>query len=421
MKNLLTGFGLFLLQIYLIFGGVRLFGVWINPFLLFGVSVAIGWFYFKAIQVPEKEAIPEEDTNDYAQMGWTLLGVAGVLSAFGALRHSLRHFSYPREFSDVLPQLETLYLRYADRVFPYGPVDMTGYSPYPVYMPLHWMPIGIPVSMGFDTRWIGYAALVVAIGLYSWQVARWSAAPAAKATALLLPGMAFWAFLLFGDLDLHVTLETLVGAYYLILAAGLISRNLTLTAIGLILCMLSRYTLVFWLPVMAWLLWRERPLRQNIAVWGSVAVAFIALYLVPFYLKDPTILKEGLAYHNHAAVDEWKGYGDPPVSGTFQAGIYFAPHLKAIFGGDMDTKVFWARVVQGSLMLALALGGILLYERKRRHFHWSDFSLLALYACIVCFYSFGPLTYRYYWIVPLLLSAVLCGRIFRRWTVDGRR
>jgi hypothetical protein len=208
-----------------------------------------------------------------------------------------------------------------------------------------------------------------------------------------------------------VSFELIIAAYYLVLAAGLYARNITLVLLGLIFCLLSRYTLVFWLPLFAWMAWHALPRRQNYLIWASVAIAVTAVYLIPFLLKDPGILKSGLAYHNQAAVDEWKGYGDPAVSWSFERGIYFAPHLKAIFSGAMEQRVFGARVVQGSLMLLLTAAGMAFFRKWRARIDWNHFSLAFLYLFVCVFYFFGPLTYRYYLIVMFALSAVLCAGI----------
>jgi hypothetical protein len=179
----------------------------------------------------------------------------------------------------------------------------------------------------------------------------------------------------------------------------------------LILCLLSRYTLVFWLPFFAILLWQNTSFRQNTSVWISVAASALLLYFFPFFMKDPTILAKGIAYHNGAAIDEWRGYGDPPVSWTMEQGIHFARHLKMATSGGAKHQVFVARAVQAATMLLLLFAGLWGWRRWRERIHFLDFSLLMLYLFVLFFYFFGPLTYRYYLIVPMMISAVICGRV----------
>jgi hypothetical protein len=340
-----------------------------------------------------------------------LTGAVSIGLCYEELRKMFVQYKNPRDFSDVIPQLETLYNRFAHGQFPYAPVDMGGYSPYPVYMPLHWLPIGIPEALGIDLRWIGFGLMVLAAGLYGWQIMQGNRPLWSQLLAIVLPSISVWGYILWGEIDLPVSLETVIAAYYLVLASGLGSRKVSWITVGLVLCLLSRYTLVFWIPLFAILFWTNMPRRQNVRVWLTVAASVVLLYVIPFYLKDPTILTKGVAYHNQACEDEWKGYGDPPVSWTMERGIHFAIQLKGILPGDAVHQVFLARVLQGSIMLLLLGLGLWDYRRNRNRIHHLDYSLLMLYVVVLCFYCFGPLTYRYYLIVLHVLAAVVCGKI----------
>lgn len=418
MRNVIIGLVLYVLQLYFSFWGLPLFGKYGNPVVLFIISIAIPacYLYLRLTQ-PAYTGKPANGA------GWWALGaLSGFLLTYEELRKLFVQFADPRQYSDVLPQLETMYERFRDGIFPYAPVDMGGYAPYPVYMPLHWLPIGLADVTGIhDSRWVGYGALAIATAVMGYFTGKNGGSFRDKALAVLLPSFALWAFILWGTLEIPVSFELIIAAYYLVLAAGLYARNVTLVIPGLILCLLSRYTLAFWLPLFAWLAWQAMPRRQNYLIWGSVAVAVTAVYVLPFLLKDPGILKSGLAYHNQAAVDEWKGYGDPPVSWSFERGIYFAPHLKAMFSGDMEQRVLGARVVQGSLMLLLLGAGMVLYRKWRAKIDWYHFSLVFLYLFVCVFYFFGPLTYRYYLIVLYVLSAVLCAGIITAPLPETRR
>ncbi len=202
-----------------------------------------------------------------------------------------------------------------------------------------------------------------------------------------------------------------IGAYYLILATGLLTKRLWLITLGIILCLLSRYTLLFWLPLFAIILFLEKGWKKSLLVWGTVAACFFLLYVIPFYSKDPSALNKSLSYYVAATVSEWTGYGDPPVSWTHERGISFAAHMKAVFTGDMANRVKWARIVQGIVMLLLFVCGWLAYRRWRHRIDFYTFSLIALYCFMVGYYFFAPLTYRYYLFSFLVVSALLCAKI----------
>ena len=415
MKYFCIGWVLVALQVYLTFNGVQHFEKYWSPVILFIVSISTAWVYLRVL-LREKSMLPT--TVIALAPRWqkalgALVGMVSVGLCYEELRKAFVRY-VPHDYSDVLPQIEMLYARFSTGVFPYSPVPMGNYSPYPVYMPLHWLPVGLPAAFGVDVRWVGFGLLVLAAGLYGW-LSVWGDQPLwRQLAALVLPSLSLWGYILWGEMDLPVSLESVIAAYYLVLAVGLVSRRIGWVTAGIILCLLSRYTLVFWLPLFALLLWQNLPRRQNLVLWATVAASVFLVYVLPFYAQDPSILTKGVAYHNLAAVDEWRGYGDPPVSWTMERGVHFAAHLKEVLPGDARQQVLGARVVQALAMLSLLLMGWLGYRRWRNRINFNDFSLLMLYLFILFFYFFGPLTYRYYLIVLHTLAAVLCGQIIVR-------
>lgn len=417
MKTVALGLLLFIAQIYLTFRGAHHFSKYWSPLILFLVSAGIAVLYFsqQMRERPARQTPPPAPGVWYTSALWALAGLLTMVLGYEEFRKLLVEFPNPGQFSDVLPQLEAQYLRYSRGEMPYAPVALPTHTPFPVYMPLHWMPIGLATGWGLDARWAGYGLLTLACGVYGYWVGRQPGPLGARIAALFLPSMGFWGFILWGRLEMAVSFELVVAAYYLLLAAGLLGRNLAVTALGLVLCMLSRYTLFFWLPLLAFVLWNEYPRRVSYAVWGALAAAVLLLYVFPFYLVDPTIFATGIKYHNDGAVAQWAGFGDPPVSWSMEKGIYFGINMKAIFPGDAARQVFLARVLQALLMLALTGFGIWAYRRwKDRVSGWS-LCLGLLYAVVGCFYFFSPMTFQYYLLVLFMLSAtVLAGLMLRR-------
>jgi hypothetical protein len=122
------------------------------------------------------------------------------------------------------------------------------------------------------------------------------------------------------------------------------------------------------------------------------------------------MLERGLSYYMGATVADWTGYGDPPVSWTQEAGISFAPLMKASFSGDMASRVNTARILQASMLLLTFIASLWAYWRWRLRIDQFTFSLVTLYIFLAVYYFFAPLTYRYYLFSFLVVSAVLCGK-----------
>ena len=117
------------------------------------------------------------------------------------------------------------------------------------------------------------------------------------------------------------------------------------------------------------------------------------------------MLDRGFSHYMNVAVVVWNG------GWTHEQGIYFAPLMKEIFTGEMESRVTAGRIVQAVLFLLIFIGGLLAYKRWRKYIDVYRFSLIALYTFIMVYYFFAPLTYRYYLFPFLVVSAVLCGMI----------
>jgi len=403
---------LFIAQIHLTFHGVDYFNKYWSPLVLFLVSLGIAVLYFwQRLRQTPAAPMPLLALRPGPALLWALGGMVSILLGYEELRKVFALFPDPGRYSDVLPQLEAQYYRFARGEMPYAPVDLGYNAPYPVYMPLHWLPIGISAALGIDSRWSGYILLVLAAGLYGYEVGRQNAPIAGRIAALLLPSVGLWGFILWGDLELAVSYEIIIAAYYLVLVAGLLGRNIWWITVGLILCVLSRYTLVFWLPLLAFVLWREHPPRTSFRVWGTVALSVVLLYIVPFYLRDPSIFATGLKYHNDGAVAQWIGQGDPPVSWSMERGVYFGINMKALFPGDAVQQVFLARTLQASVMLALLGFGLWAYRRWKSRIGSFSLCIALLYAVLGCFYFFSPMTFQYYLLVLFVVSAGVVGKV----------
>jgi len=386
------------LQLFLVFKGVAYFGIFTNPFLLLGSFIGLFIVYLRSVKnIPASS--PSAQTSYFSILAFAG-GATAVLLCFPAFGHMFHIIPDPGSGSDVIPQLETQFDRFCSGAMPYQQVNLHQSNPFPVYMPFHWLPVAISRFAGIDTRWSGL--------LCAGAAARKGLPLMMNIAIVILPSCVLLVCLYGGDLDLTLSLETIIAAYYLVLSAGLLQKNLFIVTAGLALCMLSRYTLIFWLPVFLFLLFLDKGYATTTRVILTLTAVVCLCYVFPFLLKDPSIFMKGLKYHNGAAGFEWK-YG----AITFSTGIYFAPHINALVPGSYPHKILVARIFQAATMLFLCFGGIWYDKRIRNKVSHYDYSLGMLYLFLVGFYMIGPLTYRYYMVTPLLLSAVLCMKIMQ--------
>ena len=412
MKRLIIFVLLLSMQIYFIYEGALRFGADLNPFYLFITSLIIPGYYLRSLLRQNSLPYNNDINKKYAAaISGALIGFISIAVCYFTFKAIINALPDPAQQSDVLPQLVGQYDAFSKGRFPYFPLEQFAWHPYPVYMPLHWLPVGIGVLLNKDPRWVGFLLLFIAAGIYGYYLGKNNIHLLKKIVAIILPAIAFFASIKIDGIDYSCTFETVIAAYYLLLVTGLSQRNLTVTTIGIICCVLSRYTLVFWLPLFFILLWFNTSPKKNFIVWGSIILSVLLIYVFPFYMEDHTIFSKGINYHNVAVVGEWKGFEAVPRTGwTFDSGINFALYFYKIFPGDVEHKVYLSRIVQAACMLLLFFGGLFFYRKWRKQINFYDFSLVMLYLFLLFFFMFGPLTYKYYYLPLLMISAVICGK-----------
>lgn len=397
---------LFILSCFCVVNGRAYLGTDGNPITLFLSLLAMaGWYIYILRREGAAQALLPPRLP--AAITGALVGMAGIAITVPSFDRLFEQYNNPGALSDVITQLDVLYTRYTSGVFPYYPLEEYSWHPYPVYMPLNWLPLAISHLLKVDNRWVGILLMLLANGLWGAFVWRHAVNIAIKIIAILLPVVMLLFYTNWAGMDISVSLETMIAAYYMVLAIGLASKNIYLITAGLILCLLSRYTMIFWLPLFAIIYWQNIPRKANIGMWAAVALAFLVFYILPFYIKDPSILKDGVAYHNHCAIEEWKGYGEERISYTFVPSIYFAAQFRNWLPGAVEQQVFIMRVIQGSLMILLNIAGLLYHRKNKARMDYAKFCLVMLFLFLIFFYMFSPLLYKYYHIVTLSMAAII--------------
>ncbi|MFN8277958.1 MAG: hypothetical protein U0T84_10760 [Chitinophagales bacterium] len=321
-----------------------------------------------------------------------LLGsVIGILILIVAFIQEFHFFNEPERWSDVIPQLSTQYERWLHGENPYAPVQIEGmyHTPFPVYLPLHWLPIGIARWLHTDIRVFGIISLGVAIWVGALAIMKKNKTSFPLMISLVLPVLFLAPFFL--SRELIYVFETPVAIYYLVAAIALALDALPLMALGLIGALLSRYTIVFWLPLLAVIMWQVKTPKQWWLFWFFISIGICGFYVFPFLMTNPDSLIEGLKYHSATTVVGWENNSD-----TVTSGFYFAPHLRAILPGTMDHKILLSRLIQMLLMVASVIGGIVFFRKKNLQPFWQQYSLWMMYLILLLFYIIGPNNFRYY-------------------------
>lgn len=308
--------------------------------------------------------------------------------------------------SDVIPIVQAYVSRFRSGEVVYRYLTNLPYPLFPNHLPLQWLPYVPAQALGIDFRWLSLAMLLgLGFGAYQLVLLRRPGNWVSFGVLALLPALALWLVI---DQDFYLyaqVLEPTIIAYYFLLAASVLSGSAWAQGGALVLCLLSRYSVVFWVPFFLWVLWREAGPRHALVVMLVVAAGVLGLYIVPFFAKDPTIFTHALAEYRLATLGEWSrinpDLGLPLHIGN---GLSIIPWLYRFLPLSLEAKITW---VQRLHALASAGTGALLsgfYWRYGRRYDYRYLTLIGLKLYLVVFYFFIQIPYAYLISLSVLLS-----------------
>ena len=398
----------FILQVFFVIWGKDFFGQYLNPYGLFIVYFGLACCYFISICRTDFKPFSFEKVNISSKLYALALSLGLFALCIPSIRSLFSQYLIPDviKYSDVLPLIIKQYDLFALGETPYQPIAFPSHTAYPAYMPFHWLPIGISRVLGKDPRWAGLFLLVIVCLMFIFLIVSKQKSLLYNLLLIFLPTAILYIFLKIAGSDIAITFETVIAAYYFLLAIALMQRNFVLVIIGIVLCLLSRYTLVFWLPLFFLLLLFNKGFLKTALSLGVIVAAVFLVFVYPFLLKNPSLLVDSLAYHNNAAIADWSEH-----KYSFEWGVYFGNSIDLIVKGAPEHKVFVARIIQASTMLFLLFFGLYFYKKNKNRANFYDILLGMLYATVIGFYMFGPFAFRYYMMGPLFISLVLLARI----------
>ena len=143
----------------------------------------------------------------------------------------------------------------------------------------------------------------------------------------------------------------------------------------------------------------------RIALFCIISVLFI--YILPFFLKDPTIFFSGYKSYTSGTLSEWSGQfwqapGDKPIQ--LFSGVGFASYFYEFLNGDLLNKINILKIfhlISSSLVIVIL--AFIFYKYKNR-IDYRIYSLGTLKIYFVFFYNFIQIPYIYLFTVPIYVS-----------------
>jgi hypothetical protein len=421
----------FIFELLLLTRFIGVFGPYISPLILFTSSLLIGIVGIqKSVQINKslnaqeiKRDVARDEKHSITTVTSKSIGAGLLIICIGItsllLFNLIKHHPVNVSQSDIIPQTQVLVERFLHKQFPYTIISNWGYNLFPTYLPLQWLPYIIAEYIKLDYRLFAYAILMIVVIMYFIKYKNeFTAGPHFLFCILLFLPVVLIYF--FQPSIYYNSLENLIGAYYLLLAYAILTNSMVLTGVALVLCLLSRYSLVLWLPFFLFVLLLQKHRREALIVLVLGILGFLLFYFVPFLSKDTTIFMKGYQYHTTAALAEWNGQSwQQPGDKPFQLfrGLGFAGFFYDHSSGTIEQRLNSYRVLHLAFSSATVLVLCGWFYLKRKNVEWRIFSIASLKIYLAVFYSFIQIPYDYLFLVsaycslPIIMSSFLYSKV----------
>lgn len=370
------------------------YGPYASPVLFYSAAVLLCVFALLCV-LDQPAAAPAPATGNRLLWAWAVALVGSVRVLY---QQAPVLFNNPIDVrsSDVVPILQTYVARFRSGEVVYRYLTNLPYPLFPNHLPLQWAPYIIADELGIDYRWwsmgiLGLVGFVAYLAVLNRQRMHW----------LVFAVLAYLPWFLLRRIIKHdfyiyaQSAEMTIIAYYCLLAAAVLTRSAVAQGVVLVLCLLSRYSVVLWVPLFLWILWREAGWRHALLVAGITGAGLVGLYIMPFLSKDWTIFTHALSEYRIATLGEWSRHdasGHPPhvFNGLGLAAFFYPAH----------DGLLAARIALLQRVHLLASGGVValmggVYWWLRGRVSYQAFALLALKLYLATFYAFIQLPYAY--------------------------
>ncbi len=339
---------------------------------------------------------------------WVLLGIT-VLMMYHFT--SIRIEDSPLDFhdADMLPIIKKMCERMMSGNWStvYDPIPEIWGGIQPIYLPAMWMPFCLPIWLQIDLRWISALSLLIVFAITIWKTGY----SHKQGFAILLS-----AFLLFGWLFtserpglITYTEEGLVILYYALLVIALNMRKAWLIGLCASLCVLSRYAMIGWLPVMIIYYCWQKEWKQLFSFAAAGVSCFIICILLPFgwetFARHIALPAEYISFTARV-------WHDTPV--VFRESL----GLAKFFGAGRIAELHYLLIVLSFLIPLLFLGLAILLQ-KRFSFAATNIPLATLKISLVIFYSFIDVPYLYLFYTSSFVSLIALAYLMREEVKGG--
>lgn len=398
-KNIATL--LIIIEVLLIASPSQMLGTFLSPLvlLLLGITSGIIIISLSKSSFAETTTIPKKEEK-YLQI---LLYIIGCVFLFFTIKGVIDKFPIDVKYSDIIPQVNKMLTRFLAAEMPYQPITDWGWEMFPTYMPLQWLPFAIPQLLHFDYRyfaffvWVATGIMFVSSPFFN-QNSRFY-----RLTFILLSVIYVYK----QSLIFNCTYEIMMAAYYMLLLYSFRSKSYVIKGLALSLCLLSRYSVLLFVPLYFLFLFLNNGAKKTINTGLVIILMFLIFYILPFMIQDPMIFIKSYNYHSMAALGEWQHFEGGALPVHLESKLGVACYFYKFYPGQLIDKLKALQHVHLFLcILSVALCGIYYYlNNKLGKIKTPTLFLIGAFNIyITIFYCFIQIPYQYLFIVPAFIS-----------------
>jgi hypothetical protein len=399
----------------------NLAGPYISPLLFLITSISIGIIFLKTADSPAK-ATPAKPTLPLKVISASQIILFATLAYF--VIKTLKTIWWwdatqdtGIDKSDIIQQIAILVNRFLAGEQPYTIIHFKDYDLFPTYLPFQWIPYIITELAHKDYRWIPAIALLLS-SLYffvrhSRQLLHENIPTVIKLLLPVWPLIAWYTAIMYFNPIFKLSVEGLIAAYYLFVATNIGGRRVLPLAMGVAACLLSRYSIVFWVPLCLAALYIAGQKKKALTVSLTLLAFFVIFYWLPFMRKDPMIFLHGYQYHSVAALREWQNDIQTLHSKFYlMNGLGFTSWALKLIPGDLKQILGVYQLIHLSVCIITVTGLLVYYRLKKASLPLNTFLLFSLKIYMAVFYAFIQIPYKYLYLVPVIISSSLLANAF---------
>jgi hypothetical protein len=189
-----------------------------------------------------------------------------------------------------------------------------------------------------------------------------------------------------------------------LLGISLTTESRPFQIFALVLCLMSRFALVFWLPLFIFMVWTKQGTRATLTYCAWIFAGCAVLY-VPFLIKDPYIFTNAQAYYDLATERCWTEARPAPVYHGLAFTIYFFEKA--------GEKVQLIAELKHILFLITPSVSVLfgvIWWRVKNKIDAPLFAICTLKISLAIFYAFIQIPFSYLYVTPIIMSSVVLYR-----------